>query len=60
MTQKIYSNNKNFLSSSKFYLIKSKFKEAIKCFFIFVILINIVIYHKLNFILKLDPKMGNF
>ena len=56
MTQKIYHINENFLSSSKFFLLKNIFKVALHYLFNIFILFNTISYLRLNFKLKIDLK----
>ena len=60
LTKKNCRIDKNFLSSSKIFLSKNTFKEAITYLFNVVILFNTVFYLKLNFKHKIYPKMCYF
>ena len=48
------------MSSSKFFLLKNTFQVTIQYLFNVFILINTASYIKLNFKLKIDPKMCTF
>ena len=55
-----FETDKSFLSSSKVFLLKSTFKVALQYFFNVVILFNTIIYLRINFKIKIDPKVCTF
>ena len=59
LTQKIYQTDNFFLTSSNFF-IKYTFEIALQYLFNVFILYNTIFYLKLNFKLKIDPKMCTF
>ena len=58
--QKPVIEMKNFCHRQAFFLLKNTFKVALQYLFNILILLNIVFNHKLNFLLKIDPKKCTF
>ena len=60
LTQKFYHINKIFCHHQKMFLLKNAFKVTLQYPFNVFILFNPVSYIKLNFKLKIDPKICSF
>ena len=60
MNQKIYHIKKKICHHQKFFNFKNIFKGALQYLFNVFLPFNIVYFLKLNFKLKIDPKMCNF